>query len=158
MTGLPCSPCGDGSAPVSAGAVHITTATRSIIAGDARMYQMDEILGRAYKQGADFEKARAATAVGQIIEELTQPRDRAVMRLYYLEEKDKTQVCDYLEIDDRTFNSVVHRARERFKKLALDHPQFADQDRDVNSDANNDGNRAENVAGMADKADAGRDE
>lgn len=61
---------------------------------------------------------RAAKAVGLLIDELQNDRDRKILTLYYIEEWEKVDVCKQLELDYRHFDRVISRARARFRQLA----------------------------------------
>jgi RNA polymerase sigma-70 factor (ECF subfamily) len=58
-----------------------------------------------------------AAIVAQLLTEMTVARDRDVLRLFYLEECDKHDVCRTLGIEETHFRRVVFRARERFREL-----------------------------------------
>jgi len=60
---------------------------------------------------------QARIAVRKHIAELPQERDRKILHRYYLEEKDKEEVCSELDLDHRHFDRVISRARTRFKEL-----------------------------------------
>lgn len=62
---------------------------------------------------------RRARAVQQLLLEMKVPRDREVLRLFYLEERARDEVCGLLGIEVTHFNRVTHRARERFRELLL---------------------------------------
>ncbi|MCB1055802.1 MAG: sigma-70 family RNA polymerase sigma factor [Acidobacteria bacterium] len=53
----------------------------------------------------------------QILAELTVPRDREVLVRYYLAEEDSTRICDDLELTPEHFHRVLHRARQRYRRL-----------------------------------------
>ena len=49
---------------------------------------------------------------------MTVPRDREILRRFYIDEEDKDSVCRQLGIEPEHFHRVVFRARERFRGLA----------------------------------------
>ena len=53
----------------------------------------------------------------QILAELTVPRDREVLVRYYLAEEDSTRICEDLELTPEHFHRVLHRARQRYRRL-----------------------------------------
>lgn len=64
-------------------------------------------------------RERTAHCVRQLIAELPNARDRAILYSFYIEGTDKEQICAELDLDTLHFNRVLHRARERFRALAL---------------------------------------
>jgi RNA polymerase sigma-70 factor (ECF subfamily) len=52
-----------------------------------------------------------------VLREMTQARDREVLRRFYLEEEDKERICADLGLSSLQFNRVLFRARERFREL-----------------------------------------
>lgn len=62
-----------------------------------------------------------AAALQRLLPELPVPRDREVLRRFYLLEHDKDAVCSDLEIDQGHFHRVVHRARQRFREILTRH-------------------------------------
>lgn len=62
-------------------------------------------------------QSRSADAVRQLLNELENDRDRKILTMYYIEEEDKTQICELLELSHRHFDRVISRARSRFKDL-----------------------------------------
>ncbi|MCP3963060.1 MAG: sigma-70 family RNA polymerase sigma factor [bacterium] len=58
-----------------------------------------------------------AAIVRRVLEELQPERDRQVLYRYYLLEEEKESICDDLGLSSLHFNRVLHRARQRFKRL-----------------------------------------
>ena len=58
-----------------------------------------------------------ANAIHQVLKELNSERDREVLYRFYLAEEDKDEICADLALSALHFNRVLHRARERFRKL-----------------------------------------
>ena len=63
------------------------------------------------------ESQQVGHAVRMLIEELETPRDRYILREYYVNDVDKDVICDELGIDALHFNRVIYRAKQRFRKL-----------------------------------------
>lgn len=63
-------------------------------------------------------RAQTGTAVKRLLAEMTVPRDRDVLRLFYLDELDKDEVCTALAIEPSHFHRVLFRARQRLAELA----------------------------------------
>lgn len=53
----------------------------------------------------------------ELLSELEVPRDRAILFRYYLAEEPSPVICDDLGIDRNHFYRVLHRARQRYRKL-----------------------------------------
>ncbi len=58
-----------------------------------------------------------ADTVRQVIRELATERDRQLLFRYYISEEDKSAICLDLGLSSLHFNRVLHRARQRYKKL-----------------------------------------
>ncbi len=56
--------------------------------------------------------------VGRVLEELSE-RDRQVIRRVLLDEEDKDAVCSDLQVDRANLRLLLHRARIRFRTVAL---------------------------------------
>lgn len=68
-------------------------------------------------QGGVLLSEQTAEMVAQLIDELKQPRDRRILRRYFVEEVDKQRICEELELSPEHFDRVVHRAKARLKQL-----------------------------------------
>jgi RNA polymerase sigma-70 factor (ECF subfamily) len=53
----------------------------------------------------------------QLIESLPSPRDRDVIKRFYLDEEDKEVICGKLGLTPLQFTQVMSRARQRMKQL-----------------------------------------
>lgn len=62
-----------------------------------------------------------AAAIATLLGELSVPRDRELLRRFYLLEHDRDQVCAALGIDPGHFHRVIHRARQRFGEILARH-------------------------------------
>jgi RNA polymerase sigma factor (sigma-70 family) len=54
-----------------------------------------------------------ARSIRELIEQLPVPRDREVLRRFYLMEEPKSVICESLGLSDLQFNQVLWRARQR---------------------------------------------
>jgi len=61
-------------------------------------------------------QAERSMRVRLLLSELA-PRDREILRRFYIEEEDKEQICADLKLSSLHFNRVLHRARERYREL-----------------------------------------
>jgi RNA polymerase sigma-70 factor (ECF subfamily) len=57
--------------------------------------------------------------VEQLLDELTVERDRQILKHYFIYEKDKSEICQYLELSPEHFDRVLQRARARLKQLVF---------------------------------------
>lgn len=53
----------------------------------------------------------------RLLSELSVPRDRAVLIRYYLGEESSSRICADLGIELEHFHRVLHRARQRYRRL-----------------------------------------
>ena len=70
--------------------------------------------------GSRLDAAQLARLLRALLAEMPVPRDREILRRFYLEEEDKDSVCRALAIDPGHFHRVMFRARERFRALIED--------------------------------------
>lgn len=56
-----------------------------------------------------------------LLAELEVPRDREVLLRYYLAEESSTRICTDLGIEAEHFHRVLHRARQRYRRLWEEH-------------------------------------
>ncbi len=59
--------------------------------------------------------------VKKIMEELPTDRDRSILTQFYFEDKDKTEICDDLDLSSAHFDRVLYRAKHRLKDLISRH-------------------------------------
>ncbi len=58
-----------------------------------------------------------ASLVRRVLGELKNPRDRQMLFRFYIAEEDKQRICEDLDLSSLHFNRVLHRARQRYRKL-----------------------------------------
>lgn len=80
---------------------------------------LDGVADTTQNQYRALLRERSGEAVRRLIDALDNSRDRALLYLYYIEEKDKTQVCAELGLSHRHFDKVLFRAKQRFKELLM---------------------------------------
>ena len=73
---------------------------------------------------ADLE---AALAVRALLRELPQPRDRLMLKRFYLDDHDKEMICQEMDLTEAAFNQALSRARRRFRQI-LEERGFAKRD------------------------------
>lgn len=71
--------------------------------------------------------AEAALAVRALLRELPQPRDRLMLKRFYLDDDDKALICAEMRISEAAFNQALSRARRRFRQI-LEERGFAMRD------------------------------
>ena len=69
----------------------------------------------------------AALAVRALLRELPQPRDRLMLKRFYLDDHDKEVICQELELTEAAFNQALSRARKRFRQI-LEERGFSKRD------------------------------
>lgn len=74
-------------------------------------------------------KDRASWAVRHVIASMSNLRDKKLLYGFYIEEKDKAEVCAELDLSLRHFDKVLFRAKQRFKELVLDGASKARSDK-----------------------------
>ena len=67
--------------------------------------------------GSRLDADQLAGMLRALLAEMPVPRDREILRRFYLEEEDKDAVCRALAIDPGHFHRVMFRARERLRML-----------------------------------------
>ena len=55
--------------------------------------------------------------VRKLLDELPVPRDREILVKTYLEDQDKSAICEALGVDSAHYNRVLFRAKQRFREL-----------------------------------------
>jgi len=63
------------------------------------------------------EDLEAALAVRALLRELPQPRDRLMLKRFYLEDHDKEIICREMQLSEAAFNQALSRARKRFRQI-----------------------------------------
>ena len=71
--------------------------------------------------------AESALAVRALLRELPQPRDRLMLKRFYLEDHDKEVICQELDLTEAAFNQALSRARKRFRQI-LEERGFSKRD------------------------------
>lgn len=59
--------------------------------------------------------------VRRLLEELESPRDRELLTRLFVAEQSKEEICETLDLSSLHFNRVLHRARQRLKKLVQEY-------------------------------------
>jgi len=64
-----------------------------------------------------IERDELANLVRESMKDLNQPRDRQLLRRFYLGEEDKADLCREYDVTPAHFDRVLYRARQRFGEL-----------------------------------------
>ena len=104
----------------------------NLFLGDRRKYSRrqtsadSELISRVASESIgpvqSLERDQLALLIRELIAELTVPRDRQLLRRYYLAEESKQQLCADLELDSGHFDGVIFRARQRLKAKLEEYP------------------------------------
>ena len=62
--------------------------------------------------------------IDRALEQLAVPRDREILRRFYLGDEDKAQICRDLELSSIHFDRVLYRAKKRMRELINQHPRL----------------------------------
>ena len=66
-------------------------------------------------------------AVRALLRELPQARDRLMLKLFYLDDHDKANICREMHLSEAAFNQALSRARRRFRQI-LEERGFSKRD------------------------------
>lgn len=80
---------------------------------------LDVVVDSTQNQYRQLLRERSGEAVRRLIEAMDNSRDRMLLYQFYIEEKDKAQVCAELGLSQRHFDRVLFRAKQRFKELLM---------------------------------------
>lgn len=94
---------------------HIRKEVRRKTRSDSEFVEMQ--VSKEDDQYAQLLRQRSIAAVRSIINGLSNDRDRRLLTLYYVEDRDKDFICQELALDFRHFDRVISRARRRFRAL-----------------------------------------
>jgi RNA polymerase sigma factor (sigma-70 family) len=99
--------------------------------GEARTYhrrntwpdseQVDLAIGSEPLLADRIEKEQLAQIIRELLGELAQERDQQILRRFYLSEESKPDICRSLSVTSAHFDRVLHRARQRFRKILQHH-------------------------------------
>lgn len=93
---------------------------RRRLRGESVPYDEEDLIAPDLDDPAEaFQAQHVALAIRQLVSEMPVRRDRELLVRFYLNESDKSQICSDLGIDSGHFHRVIHRARERFRKLLV---------------------------------------
>jgi len=76
-----------------------------------------EALEATSDSATDVGTSEIAKAVRKLLEEIESPRDRMLLKRFYLDEEDKASICEELGLSLLQFDKVLHRARKRLRQV-----------------------------------------
>ena len=82
---------------------------------DAEMPESPDLHRPSALDGLLEDERRRVTR--QLLDELHVPRDQEILRRYYLAEESSSEICRELGIQTDHFYRVLHRARQRYRRL-----------------------------------------
>jgi RNA polymerase sigma-70 factor (ECF subfamily) len=69
------------------------------------------------RKGQDIDHEKARGLIDRALSELGMPRDREILRRFFLQDEDKQSICVALELSSEHFDRVLFRAKQRMRKL-----------------------------------------
>ena len=71
-----------------------------------------------------LESYQLTLLVRKLITELNSSRDKEIITRFYVQQEEKLNICQDLQLTELHFNRVLYRARQRFKELWLAHTKL----------------------------------
>lgn len=71
-----------------------------------------------------FDRQKANAILEETLDNLSVPRDREVLRRFYLLDEDKTKICSALELSATHFDRVLYRAKKRMREMLKDRKEL----------------------------------
>lgn len=78
---------------------------------------MAVIVDASQNQYRTLLKERSSLAVRRLIAAMANVRDQKLLYGYYIQERDKADICQELDLSLRHFDKVLFRAKQRFREL-----------------------------------------
>jgi DNA-directed RNA polymerase specialized sigma24 family protein len=92
------------------------------VSDDVHTYYQPSLISETQPTKSTID-VKAAEAIKSLLQELPD-RDRRILTSFYLQDKDKKVVSAELGISEKQFDTVIFRARSRFRKLLEDRGQW----------------------------------
>lgn len=94
------------------------------------IHQSDGIFSRQLthkdNKSREIDEETVRMAIEGAINQLAVPRDREILRRFYLADEDKDQICRDFDLTSEHFDRVLYRARKRMRTLINQHPRLKD--------------------------------
>jgi RNA polymerase sigma-70 factor (ECF subfamily) len=88
---------------------------------------LDVVADATQNQYRKLIKERTGAAVRLLIGAMDNARDRKLLYGYFIQEKDKADICAELDLSLRHFDKVLFRAKQRFRELVMQDDQTEQQ-------------------------------
>lgn len=92
------------------------------------IHQSDGMISRHLshkdQQSQKIDDNTVRMAIEGALEQLAMPRDREILRRFYLADEDKEQICMDMDLTSAHFDRVLYRARQRMRELINKHPRL----------------------------------
>ena len=69
------------------------------------------------QKAEQMDRHQARRALEEVLSELAMPRDREILRRFYLLEEEKSRICGALDLSAVHFDRVLYRAKQRMRNL-----------------------------------------
>lgn len=89
---------------------------------DADSEAVERALATNCDQVETLSRQECQEMVRNLIDEMSVPRDRELLVRAYVLDQDKAAVCQALQLDERHYDRVIYRARQRLRQLAEKRP------------------------------------
>ena len=76
------------------------------------------------KASREIDRSKGKEMLNAALEDLAQPRDREVLRRFYLHDEDKSNICRTLDLSAAHFDRVLYRAKQRMRQLLQNEPEL----------------------------------
>jgi RNA polymerase sigma-70 factor, ECF subfamily len=91
---------------------------RELLRGETRFNRFDEAYHEPIDEAIDLDAplvdGNRRRQVQSVLDEMT-PKDREILQLCFLEERDRTEICRRFQVSEDYLRVVLHRAKERFR-------------------------------------------
>lgn len=78
------------------------------------------------RKSAAIDRASSRAILDSALDDLAQPRDREILRRFYLLDEGKDSICAALELSAAHFDRVLYRAKQRMRGLLQQRPDLKD--------------------------------
>ncbi len=76
------------------------------------------------EEGRNLDDRAVRMALEDALGQLAIPRDREILRRFYLADEEKERICAELNLTSTHFDRVLYRARSRIRELINEHPRM----------------------------------
>ncbi len=76
------------------------------------------------QKSAAIDREASRAILDSALEDLAQPRDREILRRFYLHDEDKSNICNALQLSAAHFDRVLYRAKQRMRQMLQEQPEL----------------------------------